>query len=150
VEPGSGVRFERGGVYTRAEIQVALGGSRRASLPTRGGEVVCACLTRRRNPRAPQEMLVDGAERAVRLARAFAASGRAVPVFVSERPGGWEFAGRRRVRALIEEPGALLALFAEGAPPGTALALLLEEAVAAPPPGAGDQEAPRPDAAAGG
>ena len=127
MEPNAVARFDRGSVYTRAQIQEALGGSRRAALPTRGGEVVCACLMRRRNPRAPQEMLVGGTERALRLARAFAASGRAVPVFVSTRPGDWEFAGERRVRALVEEPGALLALIAEGAPPGIALALLLEE-----------------------
>lgn len=128
MERDAAVRFEKGSVYTREQIHEALGGSRRASLPTRGGQVVCACLTRRRNPRAPQEMLVDGAQRSVRLARAFAVSGKAVPVFVAERPGGWEYAGERRVRSLIEEPGALLALIAEGARPDTALALLLEEA----------------------
>ena len=143
MEPGAEVRFERGSVYTRAQIHAALGGSRRASLPTRGGEVVCACLTRRRNPHAPEEMLVGGAGRTVRLARAFAASGRAVPVFVCGRPGGWEFAGERRVRALIEEPGALLALFAEGAPPGTAFALLLEELGPEPAAAGGGRQAPR-------
>ena len=127
------VRFEKGSVYTRGQIRAAVGGSVRAALPTRGGTVVCACLTLERNPRAPREMVVGGTERAVRLARAFAASGAAVPVFVRARRGGWEYTGERRVRAVIEEAGALLALVAEGAPPDIAAALQLEEAAAAPP-----------------
>lgn len=147
METAFAARFEKGCVYTRAQIHEALGGSRRAALPTRSGAVVCACLTRRRNPRAPAEMLVDGAGRSMRLARAFAASGRAVPVFVADRPGGWAYAGERRVRALIEEPGALLALIAEGARPDTALALLLEEAE--PSPAAVDGGAAEPPAGAG-
>lgn len=133
METGTVVSFEKGSVYTRGQIHGALGGSSRAALPTRGGRVVCACLTREKNPRAPEEMLVGGKERAVRLARAFAASGAAVPLFVRARRGGWEFAGVRRVRSVVEDPGALLALVAEGAPPDIALALLLEEPAAAAP-----------------
>jgi hypothetical protein len=118
----------KGQAYTREQIHDALGGSRREALPTSGGKVVCACLTRRMNPRAPEEIVIGGSDGAVRLARAFAASGAAVPVFVRAARGGWEYAGERRVRTLIEEPGALLALVAEGAPPDASLALLLEEA----------------------
>jgi len=128
VESGEAVRFKKGSLYTRAQIRAAFGGSPRAALVTRGGRVVCACLTRRRNPRAPEEIVIGGSGGAVRLARAFAASGAAVPVFVRARRGGWEYAGERRVRTLLEEPGALLALVAEGAPPDASLALLLEEA----------------------
>jgi len=134
VETGEVTRFEKGSVYSRERIHEALGGSRRSALPTRGGQVVCACLTPERNPRAPPGMLVPGRDRAVRLARAFAASGRAVPVFVRARAGGWEYAGERRVRSLVEEPGALLALVAEGAPADTSLALLLEEVASGPEP----------------
>ncbi|HWR98839.1 MAG TPA: hypothetical protein VN317_10500 [Candidatus Methanoperedens sp.] len=127
MEPREVARFEKGSLYTRERIGAALGGSRRAALVTRGGRVVCACLTRRRNPRAPEEIVIGSREREVRLARAFAASGAAVPVFVRAPGGGWEYAGQRRVRALVEEPGALLALVAEGAPTDASLALLLEE-----------------------
>ena len=133
MEQAAAVPFERGSVYTRGQIHEALGGSARAALPTRGGKVVCACLTREKNPRAPEEMVIGSKDRAVRLARAFAASGEAVPVFVRTRRGGWEYTGERRVRAVIEEPGALLALVAEGAPLDIALALLLEEAATEPP-----------------
>jgi hypothetical protein len=122
------VPFERGSVYTRGQIHEAVGGSARAALPTRGGKVVCACLTREKNPRAPEEMVIGGKDRAVRLARAFAASGEAVPVFVRTRRGGWEYTGDRRVRTVIEDPGALLALVAEGAPPDISAALQLEDA----------------------
>jgi len=130
------LRFEKGSVYTRGQIREVVGGSARSALPTRGGRVVCACLTREKNPRAPGEMVIGGKDRAVRLARAFAASGAAVPVFVRLRSGGWEYTGARRVRAVIEDPGALLALVAEGAPPDISAALQLEEA-AGEPAGAG-------------
>ena len=122
------VRFEKGSVYTRGQIREAVGGSVRAALPTRGGTVVCACLTLERNPRAPREMVVGGTERAVRLARAFAASGAAVPVFVRARRGGWEYAGTRRVGSVTDGPEALRALVAAGAPPEVTMALQLEEA----------------------
>ena len=119
--------FERGREYTREQIRAAVGGSGRAALPTREGKVVCACLTRELNPRAPGEMVIGSGERAVGRALAFAASGAAVPVFVRVRRCRWVYAGDRRVRSVIREPGALLALVAEGAPADIALALLLEE-----------------------
>jgi hypothetical protein len=121
------VRFEKGSLYTRGQIHEAFGGSVRAALPTLGGRVVCACLTFEKNPRAPEEMVIGTGEHAVRLARAFAASGEAVPVFVRTRRGDWEYTGERRVRSVIEDPGALLALVAEGAPLDISLALRLEE-----------------------
>ncbi|MHB8837167.1 MAG: hypothetical protein ACYC9Y_15865 [Candidatus Methylomirabilia bacterium] len=127
MEQVGAVRFDKSSVYTRAQIHESLGGSPWAALPTRGRKIVGVCLTREKNPRAPEEMVVGGADRALRLARAFAASGEAVPVFVRTRRGGWEYAGERRVRSLIEDPGALLALVAEGAPADIAAAMHLEE-----------------------
>jgi hypothetical protein len=143
--------FERGRAYTRVEIHAVLGGSRRAALPTRAGRVVCACLTRERNPRAPAEIVIGGNERSARLARELAASGAAVPVFVRLPRGGWVFEGERRVRALLDEPGALLALVAEGAPSDASLALLLEEPQPAPPGGlaSGPPDSAEPPAAGG-
>lgn len=127
MEQGVAFRFEKGFLYTRRQIYMALGGSTRAALPTRGGKIVCACLTHEQNPRAPQEMVIGGKNRAVWLARAFATSGAAVPVFVRTRRGGWEYTGERCVRRVIEDPGALLALVAEGAPLDITVALQLEE-----------------------
>ena len=147
---GGAVRFEKGSLYTRGQIHEAVGGSVRAALPTREGRVVCACLTFEKNPRAPEEMVIGSKERAVRLARAFAASGDAVPVFVRTRRGGWEYTGDRRVRTVIEAPGALLALVAEGAPLDISLALRLEEAVGAPLETGGLPLAPRQTPAASG
>ena len=140
---GGAVRFEKGSLYTRGQIHEAVGGSVRAALPTREGRVVCACLTFEKNPRAPEEMVIGGKDRAVRLARAFAASGAAVPVFVRTRRGVWEYTGDRRVRAVIEDPGALLALVAEGAPPDISVALQLEDAAGAPPETGGVPDIPR-------
>ena len=124
------VRFERGSFYTRGQIHEAIGGNARSALPTQGGKVVGICMTREKNPHAPVEMLIGGSDRAVRLAREFASSGAAVPVFVRTGHGGWEYTGVRRVRALIDEPGALLALITEGAPPDTVVALQLEQTAA--------------------
>ena len=128
MEAASCAPFVRGRAYTRGEIHAVLGGSRRTALPTKAGRVVCACLTRERNPRAPEEMVIGGNERSARLARELAASGASVPVFVRLHRGGWGYEGERRVRAVVDEPGALLALVAEGAPPDASLVLLLEEA----------------------
>lgn len=113
--------------------------------------MVCVCMRQKKNPRAPQELLIGRRGNALRLARAFAASGKAVPVFVSARPGNWEYTGERRVRSLIDEPGAILALIAEGGPPDTSLALLLEEdpqgpfSTADPPAGTASRGASRGD-----
>ena len=147
---GGAFRFEKGSLYTRGQIHDVVGGSVRAALPARGGRVVCACLTFEKNPRAPEEMVIGTGERAVRLARAFAASGEAVPVFVRTSRGDWEYTGERRVRAVIEDPGALLALVAEGAPPDISLALRLEAALGAPPETGGAPLAPPQSPAAQG
>jgi hypothetical protein len=151
MEPQGRSGFEKGESYTRRQIHEVLGGSTRAALPTRGGKVVCACLTREKNPRAPDAMVVTGAARAVRLARVFADSGAAVPVFIRGQRGGWEYAGDRRVRAVVDEAGALAALIAEGAPSDTALALLLEMPSEGVPTTTGDasRTAPPPAAAPG-
>jgi len=150
MEHGVAVPFKRGSVYTRGQIHEAVGGSARAALPTRGGRVVCACLTREKNPRAPGEMVIGSKDRALRLARAFAASGQAVPVFVRTCRGGWEYTGTRRVRTVIEDPGALLALVADGAPPDISAALLLEDAAAGSLDDGGAGGAPRQSPAASG
>jgi len=144
MEAGGNGGFEKGRPYTRGDIHAVLGGSRRAALPTKGGRVVCLCLTRERNPRAPEEVVIGGNERSARLARDLAGSGAAVPVFVRALHGGWEYVGERRVRAVVDEPGALLALVAEGAPADASLALLLEDPPAGPP----GENAPAPPAAA--
>ena len=138
---GAAVPFEKGSVYTRGQIREVLGGSSRAALPTRGGKIVCVCLTGEKNPRAPLEMAIGSKDRAVKLARAFAASGEAVPVFVRRRRGGWEYTGARRVSSVTENPGALLALVAEGAMPDITAALRLEETAGVPPEAADDATA---------
>jgi len=150
MEKAAAVPFERGSVYTRGQIHEAVGGSARAALPTRGGKVVCVCLTREKNPHAPGEMVIGSQDRAVRLARAFAASGEAVPVFVRTRRGGWEYTGDRRVRTVIEDPGALLALVAEGAPLDISAALQLEDAAGESLAAGGVANAPRQSPAASG
>ena len=150
MEHGGAVRFEKGSFYTRGQIREVFGGSVRAALPTREGKVVCACLTVERNPRAPEEMVIGGTDRAVRQARAFAASGEAVPVFVRARRGGWEFTGVRRVNSTIEVPEALRAPVPEGQPQDISVVLRLEEATGEPQDAGASAPAPRQPTAAPG
>lgn len=126
MQPAAAARLVRGETYTRTQIRLALGGSARAALPTVDGRVVCACLTREANPRAPAEIVVGAAEEAVRRARIFASSGHAVPVFVRSRPGAWEHAGRWRVRLLVDDTGEQSLVPQPGAAAGGAV-LFMEE-----------------------
>ena len=70
-----------------------------------------------------------------------------MPVFVRTRRGGWEYTGARRVRSVIEDPGALLALVAEGAPSDVSAVFHLEEAAGGP--GAAAPEPPPSSTAPG-
>lgn len=131
MEGGTGAAFAKGRSYTRAQIRAELGGSARVFLPTRGGKVVCACLTRERNPQAPREVVMGGGERVSRRARALAGSGETLPLFVRVRPGAWEYLGRWRATGVRETPAPPVAGGAAGEPAESSVVLLMEEAVAA-------------------
>lgn len=126
--PPAAAAFERGAAYSRAAIRAALGGNARAAFPSHGGRVVCVCVTPGMNPEAPRVILVPDRPSSLRLARALAAAGNAVPLFVRRRAGEWECAGAWRVRVLIEEPQAVAAHAAGSGRAGAALALLMEAA----------------------
>jgi len=86
----SGV-VEVGRCYSRREIHDRLGGSLRSYLPTVGGKVVCACVTREINPGAPLTILVGNGPVIERSAKAFAALATPVPVFIKRDDHEWEY-----------------------------------------------------------
>ncbi|MCW5771368.1 MAG: hypothetical protein KIT16_07010 [Rhodospirillaceae bacterium] len=79
--------------YTRDEIHDVLGGSKQSFLPTVGGRVVCACLTRKLNPNVPAEILVGNGPKILRSAKILSAQSGKIPVFIKERSNFWVFVG---------------------------------------------------------
>jgi sirohydrochlorin ferrochelatase len=133
VDTGAGGRLEKGACTTRRGIRSLIGGSTRAALPSVGGRVVGICLTPEKNPRAPHEVLLGCAERAVRLARGLAATGSAVPLFLRRSPGAWEYAGEWRVGRVVEDAEAVRGRAAGSGRDDVAVVLLMEECAPAPP-----------------
>ncbi len=127
MEPGAPVVFERGKAYTRGEVAAALGGGgSRAVFPSRGGKVLAVCAAGEYNPRAPAEVIAGPGTGHVRAARRLAAAGEAVPVFVRRSTGKWEFAGERRVAAVIDDPAQVGERAAEAARAAGAVVLVLD------------------------
>jgi hypothetical protein len=124
--------FEKGTGYTREQIHAALGGGTRGFLLTAGGRVTGMCVTREKNPGAPEVILIDGKRDALERARKHAATGAAVPLFIKRRRGDWEYVGDRLVRSFTEDPAALADLAAQAGREGIALAFFTEAGPPAP------------------
>ncbi len=93
--------------YTRAEIHALIGGSVQSYLPTVEGVVVAGCFCRDTNPDAPEAVLPGNGPIIKSTAESFAASGRAIPVFVKQNKCNWRFVGIWRVSRLSRDPGEL-------------------------------------------
>ena len=89
--------FLVGTEYTREEIHEVVGGSKQTYLPTKGGTVVAACLTRKKNPRAPEVILCGLGLRIARAGHLLSRQLEPVPVFVKIAPKRWQFQGRFKV-----------------------------------------------------
>ena len=100
-------KFERNRSYSRAEIHAALGGSVQSYLPTVRGVVVAGCFRRDTNPDAPTVVLPGTGPIITSSAEAFAASRRAVPVFIKQSVGDWRFVGNYRVSRLSSDPAEI-------------------------------------------
>src|SRR5664279_2072633 len=85
--------FTVGTEYTRAEIHEQVGGGVQAYLPTKGGKVVAACVTRELNPRAPQVILCGKGARIEPTGAHLASQSEPVPVFIKHGVNRWEFQG---------------------------------------------------------
>ena len=128
--PGSSsdgaARFEVGRDYTRAEIHAALGGSRRACLPTRDGRVVAACLLRSLNPDAPHVLLAGTGVRNEPAGALLAVQGGAVPFFTRVAVHRWRYEGLFAVAEVVEAGARYERLVAaSGRPPASVSRVLL-------------------------
>jgi hypothetical protein len=99
--------FVVGHRYTRDQIGEAPGRSRVAYLPTVGGRVVAGAFNPALNRDAPDVVLPGVGPVIEESARAFAAQGVAVPVFLKRATNHWEYRGDYRVRALSTDPAAI-------------------------------------------
>ena len=88
--------------YTRDEIHAYLGGSKQSYLPSKDGEVVAACLTKKLNPQAPEVILCGVGKLIIQAGEALAKQRTSIPVFIKREVNRWEYRGHYRVaRSLI-------------------------------------------------
>lgn len=85
--------FVSGAHYTREHIHKELGGDLQSYLPHVDGRVVCACLTPKSNPDAPNVILVGTGERTEKYGKVLARQTEPIPVFVKDSPEAWEYRG---------------------------------------------------------
>lgn len=90
--------FKEGFEYTRDDIHSQFGGSKQSYLPTKGGLVVAACLTKDLNSRAPQVILCGRGPIIESSGAMLASQGGSIPVFLKRAVNRWEFQGRFRVK----------------------------------------------------
>lgn len=95
--------FKRNQSYSRTEIHAALGGSVQSYLPTVQGVVVAGCFRRDTNPDAPTVVLPGNGPIIKSSAESFAASRKAVPVFIKQSVGDWRFVGEYRVSRISRD-----------------------------------------------
>jgi len=90
--------------YTRREIHDKIGGSIQSFLPTVGGHVVCACLTKKKNPDAPVVILVGNRPVVESTGRTLAEQAGKIPVFMKAAPDDWRYVGDYGVERWSDAP----------------------------------------------
>lgn len=85
--------FVKDRFYTRRQIHDEVGGDLEAYLPTKNGQVVCVCLTKKMNPTLPYNILVGDRPRVRRTAEILCAQCEPIPVFIKEAPNKWRYVG---------------------------------------------------------
>lgn len=85
--------FKVGSEYTRNEIHATFGGSKQSYLPTKGGNVVAACLTKSRNPLAPQVIICGKGPVIASCGAALAKQANQIPVFLKQAKNRWVYQG---------------------------------------------------------
>lgn len=90
--------FSVGSEYTRNEIHAQVGGSKQSYLPTSGGKVVAACITKRLNPLAPNIILCGQGLIIASSGFQLAKQRDPIPVFVKLAVNRWQLQGCFRVQ----------------------------------------------------
>ncbi|WP_185244662.1 hypothetical protein [Citrifermentans bremense] len=96
--------FKEGTKYTRAEINAVLGGSVQSYLPTKGGEVVAACLTDKYNPNAPKVILVGQGPIIESAGKMLGQQLSPIPIFMKRAVNAWEYVGRYKALRYLTIP----------------------------------------------
>ena len=99
-----GEMFKIGAMYTRKEINAALGGSVQSYLPTKNGEVVAACLTKEYNPEAPKVILIGKGPIIESAGRMLAQQLSPIPVFMKHAVNAWEYIEKYKTAGYITKP----------------------------------------------
>lgn len=86
--------FTLGREYTRGEISAQLGGSTVSCLPTIDGIIVAACLSKTFSPQAPAVVLCGRGVRTGPVSALFSRQRGAIPVFIKNASGRWQYQGR--------------------------------------------------------
>lgn len=92
--PAASTVFTLGSEYTRAAIHAQLGGSMVSCLPTHDGVIVAACLSKKFSPRAPEIVLCGRGVRTSPVSKRLAHQQMAIPVFLKNASGRWQFRGQ--------------------------------------------------------
>jgi len=79
--------------YTRRQIHNEVGGSLQQYLPTSKGRVVCACLTKEKNPTFPGTILVGDRPLVKDTAALLCSQHEPIPVFLKEVRHKWRYVG---------------------------------------------------------
>ena len=95
--------FELGQFYKRQQIHDKLGGSIQSYLPTVKKEVVCACLTKRLNPDAPNIILVGNRPFVKQSAEFLCSLKNPIPVFIKIKTNRWQYVGLYKADVFTED-----------------------------------------------
>ncbi len=121
--------FVIGQVYTRDEIHQALGGETVTYLPQRDKQIVCGCFipAHRKNPNAPDEVLVGRGPLVEKKAEMLCSQGGAIPVFLKRAPKQWEYRGEYQVEGYSRSPSRLRQKAAEAGRSGLTMVFWLQK-----------------------
>lgn len=91
------VEIAKNKFYTRKQIHEKYGGSVQSYLPTVNGKVVCACLTGKLNPDAPNVILIGNGPIVKLTAEKLCEQNEPIPVFLKKKTNKWECKGEYKV-----------------------------------------------------
>ena len=104
--------FIVGNEYTRQEIHNAFGGSKVSCLPTSGGKIVAACLSKSFSPDAPSVVLCGKGPRTGRVSELLTVMEGVVPMFIKQAASRWQYRGFYRVNKSFSSGSAFNAFIA--------------------------------------
>jgi hypothetical protein len=105
--------FEIGNCYSRDNIHEKLGGSKISYAPTVNNRVVCLCLNKACNPKAPQIVMTGSGAGIERAKDLIIEQGGPFPVFVKVRTKSWKFTGEFEVTSWTQDRREIADIYEE-------------------------------------